>query len=106
MDGPNNRFSSETSSASSSPAHNQTDIPPSFDPQFPVTAQMFYLPPWPWTLLLLHVCLQPNQKIQMFPFLPTTTSVSQEDGVGVKRATIYGGYSPRSGCPGFESQTR
>ncbi|MEQ2226991.1 hypothetical protein ILYODFUR_033115 [Ilyodon furcidens] len=28
-----NRFSSETSSASSSPAHGQTDIPPSFDPQ-------------------------------------------------------------------------
>ncbi|MEQ2299180.1 hypothetical protein AMECASPLE_012688 [Ameca splendens] len=28
-----NRFSSETSSASSSPAHSQTDIPPSFDPQ-------------------------------------------------------------------------
>ncbi|MED6234496.1 hypothetical protein ATANTOWER_031850 [Ataeniobius toweri] len=28
-----NRFSSETSSASSSPAHNQSDIPPSFDPQ-------------------------------------------------------------------------
>ncbi|MED6292400.1 hypothetical protein CHARACLAT_033512 [Characodon lateralis] len=28
-----NRFSSETSSASSSPAHSQTDIPPSFDPK-------------------------------------------------------------------------
>ncbi|MEQ2264227.1 hypothetical protein XENORESO_008358 [Xenotaenia resolanae] len=28
------------------------------------------------------------------------------DGVGVKRATIYGGYSPRSGRPGFESQTQ
>ncbi|MED6243762.1 hypothetical protein ATANTOWER_026395, partial [Ataeniobius toweri] len=26
------------------------------------------------------------------------------DGVGVKRATIYGGYSPRSGRPGFESR--
>ncbi|MEQ2306669.1 hypothetical protein AMECASPLE_010603 [Ameca splendens] len=30
-----NRFSSETSFASSSPAHSQTDIPPSFDPQDP-----------------------------------------------------------------------
>ncbi|MEQ2253276.1 hypothetical protein ILYODFUR_030478 [Ilyodon furcidens] len=28
-----NRFSSETSSVSSSPAHSQTDIRPSFDPQ-------------------------------------------------------------------------
>ncbi|MED6243646.1 hypothetical protein ATANTOWER_024273 [Ataeniobius toweri] len=28
-----NGFSSETSSASSSPAHRQTDIPPSFDPE-------------------------------------------------------------------------
>ncbi|MEQ2316900.1 hypothetical protein AMECASPLE_037152 [Ameca splendens] len=28
-----NRFSSEASSASSSPAHSQTGIPPSFDPQ-------------------------------------------------------------------------
>ncbi|MED6285864.1 hypothetical protein CHARACLAT_033545 [Characodon lateralis] len=28
-----NRLSSETSSASSSPAHSQKDIPPSFDPQ-------------------------------------------------------------------------
>ncbi|MED6265578.1 hypothetical protein CHARACLAT_026929 [Characodon lateralis] len=30
-----NRFSSETSFAPSSPAHSQTDIPPSFDPQDP-----------------------------------------------------------------------
>ncbi|MEQ2257693.1 hypothetical protein ILYODFUR_037385 [Ilyodon furcidens] len=28
-----NRFSSETSSSSTSPAHSQTDISPSFDPQ-------------------------------------------------------------------------
>ncbi|MEQ2278597.1 hypothetical protein AMECASPLE_000535, partial [Ameca splendens] len=28
------------------------------------------------------------------------------DGAGVKRATIYGGYSPRSGRPGFESRTQ
>ncbi|KAK5616654.1 hypothetical protein CRENBAI_003062 [Crenichthys baileyi] len=31
---------------------------------------------------------------------------SATDGVGVKRATIYRGYSPRSGCPGFEFRTR
>ncbi|MED6258700.1 hypothetical protein ATANTOWER_011146 [Ataeniobius toweri] len=28
------------------------------------------------------------------------------DGVGVKRTTTYGGYSPRSGRPRFESRTR
>ncbi|MED6278873.1 hypothetical protein CHARACLAT_028484 [Characodon lateralis] len=27
------------------------------------------------------------------------------DGVGVKRATTYGGYSPRSGRPRFKSRT-
>ncbi|MED6292859.1 hypothetical protein CHARACLAT_004977 [Characodon lateralis] len=63
-----NRFSPERSSASFYPTHSQTD--PLLTHSFLVTPKMFYLPPQPWTLLLLHVCLQPNQKMLMMPLPP------------------------------------
>ncbi|MEQ2176506.1 hypothetical protein GOODEAATRI_028682 [Goodea atripinnis] len=43
-------------------AAKQTFHPP-LTQSFPATSQMFYLPSWPWTPLLLHVCLQVNQEM-------------------------------------------
>ncbi|MED6253230.1 hypothetical protein ATANTOWER_024799 [Ataeniobius toweri] len=45
---------------------------------FPVTPQMSYLPRQPWTHLILHVCLQPNQKMLKLPLPPPSTCLSQE----------------------------
>ncbi|MEQ2285294.1 hypothetical protein AMECASPLE_030320 [Ameca splendens] len=73
-----NRFSLETSSASSSRAHSQTDILPSFDPQLSCHTSNVLSSPHPCTLLLLHVCLQPYQKMLMLPLPPPSTCVSQE----------------------------
>ncbi|MED6261921.1 hypothetical protein ATANTOWER_011949 [Ataeniobius toweri] len=72
-----NRFSSEPSSASSSPAHSQTDIPPSFDPQLSCHPSNVSSSTSAMALLLLHVCLQPNQKMLILPFPPPSTCVSQ-----------------------------
>ncbi|MEQ2249680.1 hypothetical protein ILYODFUR_031750 [Ilyodon furcidens] len=73
-----NRFSSEK--AQHSPlllTAKQTSHPP-LTHSFPATPQMFYLPSQPWTLLLLHVCPQPNQKMLMLPLPPPSTCVSLE----------------------------
>ncbi|MEQ2249310.1 hypothetical protein ILYODFUR_027947 [Ilyodon furcidens] len=72
-----NRFSSETQHPSFLPTAKQTSHPP-FTHIFPITPQMFYLLPQPWTLLLLHVCFQPNQKMLMLPLSPSSTCMSQE----------------------------
>ncbi|MED6286859.1 hypothetical protein CHARACLAT_010334 [Characodon lateralis] len=73
-----NKFSSETSSASSSPAHGQAHIPPSFDPQLPSNTSNVLSSSSAIDLLLLHVSLQPNQKMLMLPLPPPSICVSQE----------------------------
>ncbi|MEQ2316828.1 hypothetical protein AMECASPLE_036553 [Ameca splendens] len=73
-----NRFSSETSSASSSPAHSQTEPPPSFDPEPFCHTSNVLSSTSAMDLLLLHVCLQPNQKMLILPLLPPSTCGSQE----------------------------
>ncbi|MED6269420.1 hypothetical protein CHARACLAT_032972 [Characodon lateralis] len=73
-----NRFSSETSSASSSPAHSQTDIPPSFEPQPLCHTSNVLSSTSAMDPSALHVYLQPYQKMLMLPLPPPSTCVSQE----------------------------
>ncbi|MEQ2242369.1 hypothetical protein ILYODFUR_035241 [Ilyodon furcidens] len=73
-----NRFSSETSSASSSPAHSQTDIPLSFDPQLSCHSS---------NVLSFTSAMDPSASACLpsiksedadAPFAPHSTCVSQE----------------------------
>ncbi|MED6292038.1 hypothetical protein CHARACLAT_029704 [Characodon lateralis] len=59
------------------PTAKQTSHPP-LTYGFPGSPQMFYLPPQPWTLLLLHVCLQLNEKKLLLPLPPPSSCVSKE----------------------------